>query len=164
MLVELPFSQADSQAAYDEWGANCGPNALAVAIGRHINDVRALLPGFEGKRYTNPSMMKHALELADHQFVDIKPAATHTMFTDVPCLVRIQWCGPWTAQGANPKWAYRQTHWIVTWIDDFVHYVFDVNGGARTYASWEAEIVSLLTGSIPRANGEWFPTHVWMVL
>ena len=32
MNLTYPFTESDSQRAFDEWGANCGPNALAFAL------------------------------------------------------------------------------------------------------------------------------------
>ncbi len=85
-----------------------------------------------------------------------------TMFGRKPSLVRIQWSGPWTAPGANAKWAYRQTHWIATYfVEGQAAMVFDCNGGIRGFTSWQQEIVPALTAMYPRADGGWFPTHVW---
>ena len=51
------FTQADSQRAFDEWGANCGPNALAFALQTSLDAVKGQIPEFEKRRYTSPSMM-----------------------------------------------------------------------------------------------------------
>lgn len=158
-----PFTEDESQAAYDEWGANCGPNALAFALQIPLTEVRGKIPGFEAKRYTSPTMMKAALENLRAPFAVVPPSRS-AMFQWEPCLVRIQFCGPWTEPGANPKWAYRQTHWIATYmVERQAAMVFDCNGGIRGYQSWRNEILPLLTEATPRANGEWFPTHVWQV-
>ena len=75
--------------------------------------------------------------------------------------VRVQWTGPWTAPNANPRWAYRHTHWIATYmVERQAAMLFDCNGGIRGFKSWEAEIVPLLT-DYDRADGGWYPTHVW---
>lgn len=179
MSKVYPFTEEDSQAAFDEWGANCGPNALAFALRRNIRELRGVIPGFEEKRYTSPSMMKAALAKLGVPFkvCDIESqAGIPSMFgKDAVALTRIQWTGPWTAPGANPKWAYRQTHWITTWsthkelpplMGEYRQtqvglWVFDCNGGARSFRSWRDEIVPLLTASINRADGGWHPTHIW---
>ena len=177
MLI-YPFTEEESRQALDEWGANCGPNALAFALGKTLDEVRPLLVGFEEKRYTNPTMMRDALSRAGVSFQIQKPRADDTMFQKTKSLVRIQWHGPWTEPGANPRWAYRQTHWICTFRCDDVSLVrggdpwrcmnmplvFDCNGRLKTYSDWNAEIVPLLTKSIPRANGDWSPTHVWRLI
>lgn len=166
-MLTYTFTEADSQRAYEEWGANCGPNALAFALQVPLESVRGAIPDFEAKRYTNPTMMKAALANLDRTFSPYGfPRLVAGMFTTVPSLTRIQWCGPWTTEGANPKWAYRQTHWIATWREsqESPPMVFDVNGGISEFYSWKDEIVPELTASVPRANGDWFPTHVWRVM
>ena len=160
------FSEQDAQAAYDEWGCNCGPSALAFALQISLKQVRPLLRGFEQKRYTNPTMMKVALETVNRQFSNVRPPVRGRMFDEHHfrgrmSLIRIQWTGPWTAPGVNPRWAYRQTHWITTWTERDVALLFDCNGGIRGIVSWEGEIVPMLTEQIDRADGCWFPTHIW---
>ena len=51
------FSLADADRAYDEWGANCGPGALAAIMKMTLDEVRPYLVGFDAKHYTNPTMM-----------------------------------------------------------------------------------------------------------
>lgn len=181
MTYDYPFTEEESQAAYDCWGANCGPNSLAFALQVKLEAVRHAIPGFEEKLYTSPTMMKAALANLKTPFVPIlspnkdgilEPAA---MFHETISLVRIQWTGPWTKPGANAKWAYRQTHWIATWATreagDFLElkrttiglFVFDCNGGICSFKSWQEEIVPALTAAYPRADGGWFPTHVWRI-
>lgn len=29
------------------------------------------------------------------------------------------------------------------------------------FADWKRTVVPLITANVPRANGEWFPTHIW---
>lgn len=163
--LTYPFTEADAQRAYDEWGCNCGPSALAFALQVPLEAMRHLIPNFDERRYTSPTMMKAALRAARVAFQDC-PLTRGEMFHFslrgvVPALVRVQWTGPWTEPGANPKWAYRYTHWITAYTDGVRHLVFDVNGGARTMKSWETEIVPSLIESIPRASGGWFLTHIW---
>jgi hypothetical protein len=159
--MNYPFTEEDAQRAYDEWGCNCGPTALAFALQIPLDAVRSLIPDFEERRYTSPTMMRMALENAGVLFTKCRIDRS-SMFQWEPCLVRIQWAGPWTDKGANPKWAYRQTHWIATYmVQRQAAMVFDVNGGVRGFQSWEKEIVPVLTDSVPRANGEWWPTDVW---
>lgn len=176
-----PFTEQEANDAYKEWGCNCGPTSLAFALQIGLDQVRGKIPGFEEKRYTSPTMMKAGLANLGRAFKNAgaDPAA---MWDEKPALVRIQWTGPWTLPGANPKWAYRQTHWIVTWVEIVTNprvmsaaalemgareeaklRVFDCNGGIRSFDSWKQEIVPLLTALYPRADGGWNPTHVWRV-
>ena len=89
-------------------------------------------------------------------------------------LARIQWEGPWTKPGANPKWAYRQTHWVASWRQDgetladkilaaIDPVIFDVNGGLMLFEQWEQQIVPAIVANIPRADGGWHLTHSWEI-
>lgn len=163
--ITYPFTEADAKAAHDEWGCNCGPTALSFALQWPLADVRYMIPGFEQKRYTSPTMMRSALDLISQRISCVGRPSVEAMFDQHEyrgrlALVRIQWTGPWTAPGANPRWAYRHTHWITTWTERSVPLIFDCNGGIRGIDSWESEIVPLLT-DYERADGGWFPTHIW---
>jgi hypothetical protein len=163
-----PFSQQESQQAFDVWGANCGPNALAFALGVPLENVRNHIPGFEEKRYTSPSMMKAALANLSMRWSDCYPQKEE-MFGMAISLVRVQWTGPWTKLGANPKWAYRQTHWIAAWNSEDEHpfgdpMIFDCNSGIVPFSDWQSDIIPAIILSYPRADGGWFPTHIWRIM
>jgi hypothetical protein len=172
-MIDYPFTEADVQRAAEDWGCNCGPAALAFALQVPLDRVRGAIPGFEQKRYTSPTMMRAALDGLGVRFAPAPTGlavARANMFDGRTALVRVQWEGPWTAPGAHPKWAYRQTHWVATWLaatrrneSDRTRMVFDCNGGIRPFGQWEREIVPAIVATIPRANGEWFPTHVWRI-
>jgi hypothetical protein len=169
--VQLTYSFTEEQAkqASDEWGANCGPNALAFVLQKTIGEVRTLIPDFERKRYTSPTMMKSALHAAGRLFTNWAPEEQNLFHVDFAALVRVQWTGPWTAPGMNPRWAYGYTHWIATWRNGSDHLpagdlVFDVNGGIRTFESWKTIIVPILTGLHKRGDGGWKPTHIWRLM
>ena len=161
MILTYPFSEADSCRAAKEWGANCGPNSLAFALQIPLEAVKGRIPDFDERRYTSPTMMRSALAGLRRVFVDIRSKNIDDMFSSIPALVRIQWCGPWTEPGANPRWAYRQTHWICCYMAGDLRCVFDCNGGTMRFNEWQSEIVPLLIP--PRGNGQWFPTHIWRV-
>jgi len=55
------FTEADANRAWEEWGANCGPAALAVVAGLSLDEVRPYLVDFEQKGYTNPTLMFQSL-------------------------------------------------------------------------------------------------------
>lgn len=184
--MTYPFTEAEMERAATEWGANCGPSALAFALQVPIESVRHAIPDFEDRHYTSPTMMKSALENLRTGYSVFSTSRREEMlcgmFSDRPALVRIQWGGPWCAPGVNPKWAYRQTHWIATWMLPVLHpgdmsaealdagaigearrMVFDCNGGAMQFERWRSEIVSILTDLYARADGTWFPTHIWRI-
>ena len=167
--LDYPFTEAQMDAAAKEWGCNCGPSALAFALQISLDQVRPLIPDFEKKGYTSPTMMKAALSAARREWHAAK-ALEFAMFASAPALVRIQFTGPWTETGANPRWAYHRTHWITCWSLLRVlagstrmseSWVFDCNGGVRSFSSWKKEILPILVASYSRADGGWYPTHVW---
>ncbi len=165
--MKYPFTQEEFEQAVVEWGCNCGPSALAFACQVSLERARDAIPGFVEKRYTSPTMMKAGLDsLGQAWFSAVDRAWKGTDASDIwldghTCLVRVQWDGPWCAQGMNPRWAYGHTHWISTFVHGTLGpHVFDCNGGMRSLHSWRGAIAPLLWGSIKRATG-WFPTHIW---
>lgn len=176
-MIRLDFDSDDAAEANREWGCNCGPAALAAVLGKTLNDVRTAveLAGFAGKRYMSPTMMRRALAAlgVEPKENDVSgPAYFQTAHWPDHGLVRVQWEGLWTREGANPKWAYRHTHWIAVFrqkpldvagallaVLDPV--VFDINGGLMLFEEWKETIVPAITRTIPRADGDWNTTHSW---
>lgn len=107
-------------------------------------------------------------------------------------LVRIQWAGPWTRPGVPMQARYRKTHWIAVWQPGVANRApvpvccaladcgrcvaargsreaFDVNAvvhgrGWLPWREWTDELVPwLLRGCVPKASGQWWPTHVWEI-
>jgi hypothetical protein len=176
--MKLPFTEQECTDAFSEWGCNCGPLALAAVLGKKPVEIRPAFDaiGFSAKRYTSPAMMQAALRFLRVPWHPKKIEGTILEAMKFPDggLVRIQWEGPWTAPGANPKWAYRQTHWVASWrfygatAADAVcalldPVLFDVNGGLMTLEEWEKNIVPWITGNIPGADGDWHVTHSWEI-
>jgi len=190
-LPKYSFSQEDAAAAWRTWGANCGPGALAALLQVSLDAVRPALAaaGFEDrpclKRYTSPTIMRAALETLGCKIAkDVRgnpeftrggsraPASTPWPNRG---LVRVQWTGPWTAPGANPRWAYGATHWVCAWgveaelvvgktrLPASSHLIFDINTGWNLRADWERETVPLILKDYKRADGGWYPTHLWEV-
>lgn len=167
-MAALRFTLDDAVKAHDEWGCNCGPAALAAVCGLTLDEVRKHMGDFETKRYTNPTLMMHSLERIGREF-SWKPVRERdgpgSAFLPKFGLARIQWTGPWTAPGANPKWSYRQTHWIGVnaRAPDNVG-VFDINamnsGGWVALRDWATSVVPwILSECVPRGDGGWFVTH-----
>jgi hypothetical protein len=165
------FTEEETRAAADEWGCNCGPTALAFALQTTLDVVRPAIPDFATRRYTSPTMMKSALEKLHPKWHAVRnpsrggsvQASIDAMFAGPMSLTRIQWTGPWTAPGANSKWAARQTHWIATWAERGVFILFDCNGGIQGLNKWETEIAPLIVATIPRADGGWYAANVWRI-
>ncbi len=167
-LPVINFEQDDAVKAWENWGCNCGPVALAAVTGYTLDEIRPHLSKFETRmkvnRYMSPTDMANSID--EMQWVkDDHRGDEQTRVPDafpILGLVRVQWCGPWTEPGQNPRWAYGHTHWIGTFIPGGRHLVFDVNCGLVDYKTWSAEIVPML---IPkRGNGRWFPSHLWPMI
>src|SRR5690606_14906891 len=129
--------------AYDEWGANCGPGAIAAICGITLDDLRPHMGDFERKHYTNPTLMWAVLDSLGVTWAKVTPAVSWPQYG----LVRIQWEGPWSEPGAPPHWAYRHTHWVGAATDPVKGVgIFDINaiGNGSGWCSlddWKAMIV-----------------------
>lgn len=162
MTSLLPrFQRAEFESAFEAWGANCGPGAIAAIAGLTLDELRPFLGDFETKRYTNPTLMFETLDRLGLRWRRVRAPLDWPDFG----LARIQWHGPWTAPGVPAKAAYRQTHWVGAARRQGRIGVFDVNalGNGSGWASlddWRAMIVPwILRECVPRANGEWSITH-----
>jgi hypothetical protein len=172
LSYDYPFTEAEMQEAAVTWFANCGPAALAFAAQCSLETVRPIIPEFEKRGHTTPTMMKAALANLSLPFVVVKCPPDRDqlpgLLSKSISLVRVQFTGPWTAPGSNPRRAYRETHWIAAWLHQVYDIersfhdepsVFDCNGGMRSLASWQSEILPLLAKG-QRRDGGWFPTHI----
>ena len=148
----LAFTPEDAEQARNAWGFNCGPAALAAALRMRPDEVRPHLGDFRG--LMNMTEMLAAIRSAGWK-------ATSTTWPSWG-VVRVQWHGPWTAEGANPRWAYRHTHWIATSTFGG-DWVYDVNSGWVDYGQWCRLVSPAITRSISRADGRCSFTHCWEV-
>lgn len=157
-VVRVPptiVTEASGQAAYEEWGANCGPGALAGLLGLTLDDVRPHMGDFEEKGYTNPTLMYAALKSLAVPFEKLRDKR----WPDFG-LVRVQWEGPWTEPQVPMRARYRYTHWIGTALVAGSRRIYDINcvnnGSGWTYsADWIRIVVPHLTSLYPKASGEW---------
>lgn len=163
------FSAAEADKAYEDWGCNCGPAALAAILGLTLDEAHVLIPDFDGKRYTNPTMMFKALEAARREYTG-RTYKVDSATTEFPHygLVRIQWNGPWTQPGVPMAARYRYTHWVGAqrsqWTMPDNVGIFDINcinngTGWCALRDWEAVIVPVITEQYRRADGRWCITH-----
>lgn len=152
------YTPPDVEDAYDAWGANCGPCALAAVLGVPVSRVRRLFPDFERKPWVNPSTMWTALTLARRKAVK--------RGWDWPAygLACVQWDGWWCAKDKPVKLAYRYTHWIAVAHTEYGRMVYDVNaavegedvmGGWVPFAWWRDEVAPEIIASIPGAINWW---------
>lgn len=164
MKPKAPFTVEDAKRANEAWGANCGPCALAAVLGCNLNP--KLIPGFEAKRYTNPSMMANALDAARVKWrYNRKPSGGDLKFPDYG-LARVQWEGPWMLPGVPTGARYQYTHWVASCGEAWI---FDINaideGGWISYQDWVNELVPLLIRECSqRGSGGWHLTHSIEVL
>ena len=107
----IHFTAEAQQKAYELWGANCGPNALAVVSWKPLDEMPKYLIGFDLKRYTNPSMMENGLNLLGLKWSRDRGLNTRTG-TPKDGLARVQWEGRWLDPGVPKVVSYRHTHWI----------------------------------------------------
>lgn len=169
LTYDYTFTEDDLRSAAEAWGANCGPSALAFALQTTLDAVRPALSDFERRGYVNPSMMRQALATLGRRIEIVRNPSggrnrgygIDTMFAGPMSLVRIQWTGPWTADGKIAKWSAAQTHWIACWSDAGARLVFDCNSGITSFEAWESETVNAITKTIKRAYGDWYPANVW---
>lgn len=109
-LPDLRFTADDADTAWDEWGANCGPGAIAAVCGLSLAELRPHLPYFEKKGYTNPTLMWwRVLDELAASWVGLTRAGEQWPQLGV---VRVQWHRPWMAPGLPARARYSHTHWI----------------------------------------------------
>lgn len=167
------FTADDLDRAHATWHCNCGPGSVAAILDLTLDEVRPSFSaaGFDVKRYTNPTMMFEVLTACGRPWQRVQTSRLSGSAAHMPQwgLFRIQWQGPWTHTDANPRWAYRHTHWIgaAKRQSDGSIGVFDVNAMRATQAGdgwvaladWESVIRPAITAEIPRATGGWHITH-----
>ena len=158
-LPRPPFSYEELLEAALDWGCNCGPSALAAIVQCTLGEAREAITGFDGRRYTNPTMMNEALRNLGVPFKKIGQVWPNWG------LARIQWEGPWTQPGVPMAARYRFTHWVGTFLRaDGGRSIFDCNAmsngtGWCGFQDWNAVIVPYILADNPRAYGTWHVTH-----
>jgi len=161
--MKLVFSDRMVELAYESWGMNCGPSALAVCCELDISQAKKLVEpsGFLDKKYMSPTMMKSALDLGKFGFSEVdknRKLSIKQMKSRWPAsgLMRVQWTGPWSG-----KYAYHFTHWVACGGGKEDPVVFDINCGILPLKEW-MDFASEFIKEIERADG-WHPTHIWEV-
>ena len=165
LAEELPrpplpmFTERDAVEAYERWGANCGPAALACMTRMPLEQTRLYLVGFDAKRYTNPTMMFDALRSIGVRWSS-RPGPGWPQYG----LARIQWEGPWCDPGVPLRARYRYTHWVGSALSRGSRGIFDVNclnngTGWVELAEWERVMVPALAANYRRATGKYHVTH-----
>jgi len=163
-VIPPRFTVAEADSAYEEWGCNCGPTAIAAIMGLTLDELRPHLGDFERKRYTNPTLMWEILDRLGADWRRVNPPAGLPTYG----LARVQWEGPWTKPDVPMRARYRHTHWIgAAWSVGRNEFgVFDVNAMANgtgwcDASDWAHIIVPwILNECVPKADGRWHLTHV----
>lgn len=165
MITHPRFTAEDADRAYDEWGANCGPGAIAAICGITLDQLRPHMEDFEKKRYTNPTLMWAVLRNLGVRF-NYRGGELGQHNWPRYGLARIQWEGPWTKPGVPMRARYRHTHWVGVWKRHERDIgIFDINAinngsGWVSLTDWVAVVVpAILEGCEPRADGGWHITH-----
>ncbi len=165
------FSLADAEKADNEWHFNCGPGAICGVLNMTPEEIRPHLSDFESKGYTNPTLMFEILRNLAVSWQLIyrgdEPDANFA-YPDLG-LIRIQWAGPWTKPGVPMQARYRHTHWAGMRQTTDGYEAFDINamcvGGWLPLAEWRTDLIPwLIRECEPKANGQWWPTHVLKIL
>jgi hypothetical protein len=144
----IAFSSTDLDEAYRNWGANCGPAALAVALGYTLDQVYPLLPNFKSRGYVSIGDMRSA--------IDSLRGFSWSNSIDLPSngVARLEWGGPWP-----PRARSCYSHWVTTKRWEGACWVFDVNAGWQTMPEWEKYTVPRIVESVKRADGTFRWTH-----
>lgn len=139
----------DVDEAFEQWGCNCGPAALAAALGRECADVRPLVDPFKG--YMNATDMLIALHRADIRARTLsKPSRSFLEERGVIRIVLVQWNGSWDTV---PRAAATRRHWVASVATDAASLVYDVNeDGWITLDGWVASTVPQL---LPKRATGW---------
>lgn len=146
----------DTIEAYDVWGANCGPAALAALTRRTVMSLREHCQPWKG--YLSLASMLGALwsvKVAHHvhrrDFKLTGKAHDPTRFGGRLSL--IQWGGPWLREGIHPSAALCRTHWVAVRHRPLC--VYDVNADDwQDPEDWEY-VARTIMAEVPRCDGTW---------
>jgi hypothetical protein len=153
------YTPPDVDQAHAEWGANCGPAALAAIIGSPLAAVKDAFQryGFGQRGYCNPSQMVQAVRDLGHSAELTRHARTGIRGREFPQhgVVFLQFtseyidCLPIPAQ-------YRLTHWIGmhSFGGDSLC-VYDVNSGWEPWQDWCVEVWPRLAAANRNATESW---------
>jgi hypothetical protein len=123
------FTMGDAEDAFDAWHFNCGPAAVCAVAGLTPTEVRPHLRDFEQRGFTNPTLTWAILGTLGIKGKRIEPGfcSLYAQRDQTLGLMRVQWGGPWTAEGVPVQARYRHTHWVAWCVLRRVRFVFDIN-------------------------------------
>ena len=146
----------DTTEAYDAWGANCGPAALAALTRRPVMGLREHCQPWKG--YLSFAGMLKALRsvgvghlVVRRDFKTINETGTVERYPGRLSL--IQWGGPWLRAGVHPGAALCRTHWVA--VQHNPRAVYDVNSGDwQDFDEW-VHVARAIMRETPRSDGTW---------
>jgi hypothetical protein len=110
-MKPLLYTEADSEAAYKEWKATCGPHSIAAACGKSLEDVRQAMvrAGVNYRGWMSPTQVMNTL-IALGEFRGVtKGLKTMDLCNGIN---RVQWEGKWLNPGVPARVAYFHTHLV----------------------------------------------------
>ncbi len=146
----LRFGPDDVARANTLWSANCGPVALAAALGLTLDAVQSFVGrDFERSGYMNQLDMVASIHRAGFSAREIAPVFPRHG------VVRIQWGGPWMLPGVPFGWKFKHTHWIASIAGVPDRWVFDVNAPDwMPYEKWRGAIAPVIMATVDRCDGK----------
>lgn len=161
----LEFNAVDLQRAYNDWGCNCGPSALAACCRLDLIQAKRAARMFARKKYMNPADMHAALK-AVRMRVTTEHCDGGTELDIYPAhgLCLIQWGGPWVSDKYNSRWASCHTHWIASKLIEETRWIFDINQfGWKSIEDWSEKTLPLLLAGDSLRDGTYWLKHSWEV-
>ena len=152
----MPYTPAESEHCREQWKAACGHHALAAVCNERLATVCQAVGHRKG--WMNPTMIHNALAT-----LGVPVRLTKGLQTQNLCagLNRVQFEGPWLAEGLRPALAYPYTHWIGQrdgYVLDTLIDPFDW----LLRADWAAVVSHGYYTALPRATG-WHITHHYQI-
>jgi hypothetical protein len=150
------FVPPDVDQANADWGANCGPCALAAYMGVPVADVRDLFCDFETRRYCNPTQMIAAIEKAGMRARTTAPRGMRAgrVLPDHG-MAFLQFSGGWWDEKPIGV-QYRKTHWIACHKLAGTMWIYDCNHPEAwlTPDDWKAILLPIFCER-NRCKGAW---------
>lgn len=106
-VLPLRFDASGSDRAYEQWKATCGPHSIAAALGKTLEDVRAVLTNYKG--WMSPTQVTQTLLALGAPHNLKSRLKTWDLCNGINC---IQWEGKWLNPGVPARVAYFHTHWV----------------------------------------------------
>lgn len=159
----------DTYQAYLDWGATCGPAALAAILACRVMSLKKVMQPYRG--YTTFGAMRLALKKLDVPYHVLRNDFKLTLgFAGVSYAGRlsmIQWGGSWLQPGVHVGAALSRTHWVAV-VEDPVR-IYDVNAGSAgtgcwvTLQDWMTVIAPSIMETIRGCDGTWSARSTIMI-